>query len=264
MSTETISTHVEDVENQEHAEAMIAKGEQIEQNNNPDQEQRPDWLPEKFKDPQQMAEAYAQLEQKMGSGEEQASPADEAAPVEAQEGEQPNAETVQQAVTEAGIDFNALQGEYNEQGGLSDATYDTLAEAGFSKDLVSSWIKGQEALNSSYESSVYESAGGKEEYAAMTQWASENLSQAEIAAYDRSVDSGDIEMVKLAITGLRSKYQAVEGSDPSLIGGQSTSSTGGNYSSWSEVTAAMKDTRYETDPAYRQQVANKLNRSNIK
>jgi len=98
----------------------------------------------------------------------------------------------------------------------------------------------------------------------MTQWASENLSQAEIAAYDRSVDSGDIEMVKLAITGLRSKYQAVEGSDPSLIGGQSTSSTGGNYSSWSEVTAAMKDTRYETDPAYRQQVANKLNRSNIK
>ena len=261
MSTEELSTHQEQGENQEHVDAMIAKGEQIEQNNNPDQEQRPEWLPDKFKDAQQMAEAYAQLEQKMGSGEEPA--AAEAAPDEAQEGEQPSAETVQQAVADAGIDYNALQGEYNEQGGLSDATYDTLAEAGFSKDLVSSWIKGQEALNSSYESSVYESAGGKEEYAAMTQWASENLSQAEIAAYDRSVDSGDIEMVKLAITGLRSKYQAVEGSDPSLIGGQSTSSTGGNYSSWAEVTAAMKDTRYETDPAYRQQVANKLARSNV-
>lgn len=261
MSTEELSTHQEQGENQEHAEAMIAKGEQIAQNNDPDQEQRPDWLPDKFKDVQQMAEAYAHLEQKLGAGEESTV---ETVTEEAQEGEQPSAETVQQAVSDAGIDFNALQGEYNEQGGLSDATYDTLAEAGFSRDLVSSWIKGQEALNSSYESSVYESAGGKEEYAAMVQWASENLSKAEIAAYDRSVDSGDIEMVKLAITGLRSKYQAVEGSDPSLIGGQSTSSTGGNYSSWAEVTAAMKDTRYETDPAYRQQVANKLSRSNIK
>lgn len=261
MSTENLSTHQEQGENQEHVDAMIAKGEQIEQNNNPDQEQRPDWLPDKFKDAQQMAEAYAQLEQKLGSGGEAT---EEAPPVETQEGEQPSAETVQQAVADAGIDFNALQGEYNEQGGLSDATYDSLAEAGFSKDLVSSWIKGQEALNRSYESSVYESAGGKEEYAAMTQWASENLSQAEIAAYDKAVDSGDIEMVKLAITGLRSKYQAVEGSDPSLIGGQSTSSTGGNYSSWAEVTAAMKDARYEIDPAYRQQVANKLARSNIK
>ena len=262
MSTENLSTHQEQGENQEHVDAMIAKGEQIEQNNNPDQEQRPEWLPDKFKDAQQMAEAYAQLEQKMGSGEE-ATQEEVEAPTEEAEGENPSAETVQQAVTDAGVDFNALQGEYNEQGGLSDATYDTLAEAGFSKDLVTSWIKGQEALNSSYESAVYESAGGKEEYAAMTQWASDNLSKAEIAAYDKSVDSGDIEMVKLAITGLRSKYQSVEGSDPSLIGGQSTTSTGGNYSSWAEVTAAMKDTRYETDPAYRQQVANKLARSNV-
>ncbi len=49
-------------------------------------------------------------------------------------------------------------------------------------------------------------------------------------------------------------YQAAEGSDPSLIGGQATSSTGGIYSSWAEVTSDMSDPRYESDPAYRQSV----------
>ena len=97
----------------------------------------------------------------------------------------------------------------------------------------------------------------------MIGWASDNLSESEIAAYDRVVGSGDLDMVKLAVSGLQSKYQTVEGSDPALIAGQSASSTGGNYSSWAEVTTAMRDPRYQSDPAYRQSVADKLGRSNI-
>ena len=97
----------------------------------------------------------------------------------------------------------------------------------------------------------------------MLEWAADNLSPQEIAAYDKAVDSGDIDVVKLAVSGLKSKYQSVEGADPSLIGGQSSNTTGGTYGSWAEVTAAMRDSRYDVDPAYRQQVANKLARSNI-
>ena len=70
-------------------------------------------------------------------------------------------------------------------------------------------------------------------------------------------------MVKLAVEGLRSKYQAAEGSDPALIAGQSAPSSGGNYSSWAEVTQAMRDPRYKSDPAYRQSVTSKLERSNV-
>jgi hypothetical protein len=70
-------------------------------------------------------------------------------------------------------------------------------------------------------------------------------------------------MVKLAVSGLQTQYQAAEGTDPSLIGGQSSNSTGGNYSSWAEVTQAMSDPRYNSDPAYRQSVSTKIARSNI-
>ena len=258
-----INTHEDQGESQEHVDAMIAKGEQIEQNNNPD---RPDWLPEKFKDPAQMAEAYAQLEKKMGQGQSEEPAAEEqpaGEPTSEDTGNQPEASEVREAVETAGVDFDALQSEYNEHGELGEAALQKLADAGFSNDLVKSWIQGQESLNTGYQNSVYETVGGEESYKEMLTWAGDNLSQAEISAYDRAVDSGDIEMVKLAVDGLKSKYQSVEGSDPTLVSGQSASSSGGNYGSWAEVTAAMRDPRYKTDSAYRQQVSSKLERSNV-
>ena len=65
---DNMNTHEEQGESQEHVDAMVAKGEQLEANNNPNQEERPDWLPEKFKNVEQMAEAYSNLEKKMGEG----------------------------------------------------------------------------------------------------------------------------------------------------------------------------------------------------
>lgn len=258
MSTENLSTYEEQGENPEHTQAMIEKGEQLEANNNPDIPERPDWLPEKFKSAEQMAEAYAQLEQKMGSGnQEQAEETSETPPPRA------NATEVVEALDNVGIDFDSLQQEYNEQGGLSETAYNALEEKGFSKDLVDTWIKGQEASNAEYQSAVYNTVGGEESYREMITWAADNMSPQEIAAYDRAVDSGDLDMVKLAVSGLQQKYQAVEGSDPSLIGGQSANSTGGTYDSWAQVTTDMRDPRYESDPAYRQQVTSKLGRSQL-
>ncbi len=139
-----------------------------------------------------------------------------------------------------------------------------LEEAGFSQDLVNSWIKGQEALAANYQSSIYDSVGGEEAYGQMIDWAGDNLSEAETAAYDRAVSSGDLDVVKLAVAGLRSQYQAAEGSAPTLVSeSQSASSTGGVFNSWAEVTQAMSDSRYESDTAYRQQVSSKMARSNL-
>jgi hypothetical protein len=257
--TDNINTHQEQTESQEHVDAMIQKGEELEARNEPNQEERPDWLPEKFKNVEQMAEAYNHLEKKLGSGESEAEEetAEEAPPVATEEGD------VREVVEKAGVDFDSLQGEYNETGGLSEDAYKKLADAGFSQDLVDSWIQGQEALMTDYQSAVYESVGGEESYQQMTSWAADNLSQSEIAAFDRAVDSGDIDMVKLAVSGLQTKYQAAEGTDPSLIEGQSSNSSGGTYSSWAEVTSAMRDPRYKSDPAYRQSVTSKLERSNV-
>jgi len=263
--TEQISTHEDvspDAESQAAHEAeMVKVAEELEAKNNPDAEQRPDWLPEKFKSAEQMAEAYANLESKLGSNE-QAQETPEETTTELTE--QAEASDVQQAVENAGVDFNALQGEYNEQGGITEDSYTKLEEAGFSKDLVDSWIKGQEALTANYQSAVYDSVGGEGAYGEMTSWAQDNLSQGEIQAFDKAVTSGDLDMVKMAVTNLQSKYQAAEGTDPTLVSeGQSSNSAGGVFNSWAEVTSAMNDIRYESDFAYRQQVATKLGRSQL-
>jgi len=265
--TDTINTHEEQSESQEHEDAMVAKGEQIEANNQGDE--RPEWLPEKFKTPEDMADAYSNLEKKMGEGEstgnveEPETVSQDEQSTESETNEQPSGSEVQKAVEAAGVDFDSLQNEYNEQGGLSEEAYAKLADAGFPQDLVNSWIQGQEALANDYQSSVHNIVGGAEAYSEMISWAGDNLSETEVAAYDRAVDSGDLDMVKLAVSGLQAKYQAVEGADPSLIDGQSAPSSGGNYSSWSEVTSAMKDPRYQSDPAYRQSVTDKLARSSV-
>ncbi len=263
--TEQISTHEDvspDAESQAAHEAeMVKVAEELEAKNNPDAEQRPDWLPEKFKSAEQMAEAYANLESKLGSNE-QAQETPEETTTELTE--QAEASDVQQAVENAGVDFNALQGEYNEQGGITEDSYTKLEEAGFSKDLVDSWIKGQEALTANYQSAVYDSVGGEGAYGEMKSWAQDNLSQGEIQAFDKAVTSGDLDMVKMAVTNLQSKYQAAEGTDPTLVSeGQSSNSAGGVFNSWAEVTAAMQDTRYESDVAYRQKVAAKIGRSQL-
>lgn len=272
MNDQQMNTHEPEAESAEYVQEMVEKGEQLEKNNDPNQVERPEWLPEKFESAEQMAEAYANLENKLGSqDQEEYEVSDEDAPdylvedenEEVEYDENTSASDVQDAVETAGIDFDVLQNEYNELGGLTKDAYDALQEAGFSPTLVDSWIAGQEALANDYQTAVYDSVGGQEAYSNMIEWAADNFSEQEIASYDRAVNSGDTGMAQLAVEALSTRYQAAEGVEPSFIQGEATNSAGGSYSSWSEVTAAMKDSRYESDPAYRQQVANKLARSNV-
>ena len=262
---EQISTHEEVAPNADtqaaHEAEMVKVADELEVRNNPDAEQRPDWLPEKFKSAEQMAEAYASLESKLGSNEQAQETTEETTPEVTREAE---ASEVKEVLDKAGVDFNALQSEYTEQGEVSADSYAKLEEAGFSKDLVDSYIKGQESLNANYEKAVYDTAGGQDAYGELIRWAGDNLQQGEIAAFDKAVSSGDVDMVKMAVSGLQTKYQAAEGTDPTLLSeGQSSNSTGGVFNSWAEVTAAMNDTRYESDVAYRQKISAKLGRSQL-
>lgn len=246
-----------------HEEEMIKVAEQLEQSNDPD---RPDWLPDKFKDVEQMAQAYKHLEAKLGSNnqeQEQEEVVQEEVVEEQVVNNAPSTDEVAEVINASGLDYNAMQEEYNETGELSQATMDSLAEKGFSNELVNSWVQGQQALLDNFQDAVFNSVGGKEAYGEMQKWASDNLSESEIQAFDRAVTSGDIELVKLAVSGLQTQYQSAEGSEPSLIteGQTATSSTGGTFGSWAEVTQAMQDARYESDVAYRQQVSEKLARS---
>ena len=95
-------------------------------------------------------------------------------------------------------------------------------------------------------------------------WASENLSEAEINAYNTTVNGKNIEATKLAIAGLNARYKNAEGIEPNLSKGERPSSSNASgYRSWAEVTAAMSDQRYSKDVAYQADVQAKLKNSKL-
>jgi len=96
----------------------------------------------------------------------------------------------------------------------------------------------------------------------MVEWAKESLTEQEISRYNRAIDTNDPEIMEQAIMGLAYRYQKENGNAPRLLGGEGAGSSGG-FESVAQLTAAMSDPRYSTDPAYRKQVEQRLARSNI-
>ena len=202
-------------------------------------EDRPEWLPEGFNTPEELAKAYEELANK---GED-TSEAEEAA---------------EEAVAKAGLDMGSLEAEYAEKGELSEKSLKTLEEAGISREMVDTYIKGQEAMLQVYEGSVMEVAGGKDAYESMIKWAGQNMSAEEIEAYDEAVNSFDMKKAKFAVSSLKARYEAKFGKTPtSALDGRGSTAEAG-YSSTAEMERDMNDPRYQTDPAFRASVARKM------
>ena len=166
---------------------------------------------------------------------------------------------------ETPFDMEALTQEYAETGGLTDASYKTLADAGISRDYADTYIAGVKALGEQIGNQVMSSVGGQDEYSTMVEWAKTNYSEQQIEAYDNAVNSGDVNSAMLAAKGLMADYQGSTGKEGTTYGGESpTGDTSGNvFRSNAEVVQAMRDPRYESDMAYRQDVLDKLDRSEI-
>lgn len=110
---------------------------------------------------------------------------------------------------------------------------------------------------------IQASVGGTEEYQSMIQWASQNLSEQEVGMYDTVMDRGDPLAMFFAVQALNARYQDAIGYDGDLLTGQSPRNTSDAFRSQAELVAAMSDPRYDRDPAYRADVADKLERSNL-
>ena len=110
---------------------------------------------------------------------------------------------------------------------------------------------------------IQESIGGTEEYQSMIQWASQNLSEQEIGMYDTVMDRGDPLAMFFAVQALNARYQDAVGYDGEMLTGSAPRNTSDAFRSQAELVAAMSDPRYDKDPAYRADVADKLERSNL-
>lgn len=212
------------------------------------EEQRPEWLPEKFKNPQDLANAYGELE-KQFTQSRQSEPEDST-----------QEQSAEEVVESVGLDFTEMSNEYMENGQLSEETYKALENRGIPSDIVDAYIQGQESLADRVRGDVFNTVGGEDNYKEMTSWAAQNMNEAEKDAYNSAVNSGNLDQAKLAVEGLASRYRAVNGTQPNLVGGRPSEAMD-NYQSWAQVTTDMKNPMYSKDPAFREQVERKLGRS---
>ena len=118
-------------------------------------------------------------------------------------------------------------------------------------------------LSQEDEQVILDSIGGQENFAAVQEWAKDNLNQEELEAYNREVNSGDYYRARNALQSLYYAYQDNTGYEPDLIGGKLSANSSDVFRSSQEVMAAMSDPRYLQDPAYTQDVQDKLIRSEV-
>jgi hypothetical protein len=216
----------------------------------------------KFRDAEELEQAYIELQKKFSSRntkEEEPEQQEEEVEVEEEDSESAN---ILEALWEEG-----LQGKFSE---------DTLKELSnlSSADLAKLYLEYRaeaERGNTSKEVDITDSdlsdlrgiTGGDDEYGSMMRWAADNLTQKEIDRYDSVMDTGDKNAMTFAVEALFSRYQDAVGVDGQLLTGKAASSTKDIFRSQAEVVRAMSDPRYDTDPAYRQDVFAKLERSNL-
>ena len=110
---------------------------------------------------------------------------------------------------------------------------------------------------------LFEMVGGEKAYNSMIQWAGQNLSQEEIQMYDQVMASGNASSIYFAVQALANKYGEATGSDGQLLTGKGTANQTQGFRSQQELVQAMSDPRYDRDPAYRQEVMQKLENSDV-
>lgn len=265
-ATITDATENQDLGQSEHDQAMIAASEgKPAPQQEASQEDRPEWLPEKFKTAEDMAASYAALEAKLGR--DNASATEESAETSTEE----SAETSTEAAEEA---LNAIPEEsfsrYSQEvadGGLTEDSYNELAKVGLPKAVVDSYIKGQQALQDATIKDVMSVVGTQEEFTKVGEWYKNNGDQAILSAYSASLESGDTEVTKGLLKTIHEAYKSATGVQGVRASGvPSNGNTSDVFRSQAELVAAMRDPRYKgnsRDEVYVRSVEAKLARSPI-
>ena len=245
----------------------------------------------KYKDAEALEKAYIELQQKMGEQEGKA----EEAPLPSDQWEAVPGKSGY--TDDGGVDYDAVDQVYGEQlsglfkdadldpwviskhfheneGSITDDMYTQLENTGLSRTAIDSYLAGRAAqmgygqtsddsVDQAYVDDMYKMAGGKRSYERMTDWARENLSKDDQEAFNDVTSTGNKSAVRFAVKALMGQYEDSVGRQPTLVTGKNARSAA-TYRSMAEVVRDMEDSRYEKDEAFRYDVMQKLERSNLK
>jgi len=254
----------------------------------------------KYKTAEELEKAYGELERKLGEKGDKDSETDNK--TEVQESDEVSKETKKTSedskdfyLEDGNVNYDSVESQYGEQlgkifkesnvdpwsinnhfhennGTITEDMYSQLSEAGLARNTVDTYLDGvratagyaNEDLTSRQIDTVRNSVGGEAEYSKIVNWASNNLSKDEIQSFDELIGTGNVGAIKLAVGGLKSQYEEANGYEGRMLTGKPPKASGDVFRSQAEVVAAMSDPRYDRDPAYRQDLIEKLDRSEVK
>ena len=218
----------------------------------------------KYKDAQELEKAYVELQKKLGSNE----------PQEDVEQTSATEETEETSLSDGASLISSANDEYYaNEGKLSEETLEKFSGMS-SKELVEAYLEVQntDAFKNKSEAAdlsdadineVKNFAGGESQYDNLITWANSNLDDKSKDAFDSIVNSGSVDAIKIAVSGLKSQYEAANGFEGKMYTGKAPKGQTDTFRSQAELVQAMSDKRYDRDPAYRQDVIEKLDRSNL-
>jgi len=250
----------------------------------------------KFKSVEDLAASYKELEGKLGTITEEAPATEE---VEESTGVPEGYEDFYQE--DGTVDYSSVNENYGEilgeifkensidpykisaefhknEGEIPEEMYQSLLDAGLSKNAVDSYLTGRAAemgyteegeegavdeLATAEVKDIRDSIGGDEAYSKMVGWALENLPTPEIEAFNDATNTMSGPQLSMMVQGLYTRYQNAMGVEPNLYSGKSASSGVTPYRSTAEVVAAMGDPRWEKDVTYTEQVKARLENSSV-
>ena len=217
----------------------------------------------KYKSAEELEKAYKELESKLGQQEtvEKAEPESEPEPTSLSDN--------------ANIITSASDEYYKNDGKLSPETLQKFQSMS-SQDLVNAYLEVTKSpdwqaqppsevadISDAQINQVKNAAGGDAAYQNMIQWAGTNLDAQSIQAFDQIINTGSLDAINFAVKGLKSQYDAANGVEGTMVQGKAAPNRGDVFRSQAELVAAMSDRRYDNDPAYRQDVIEKLDRSDL-
>ena len=256
--TDTVTT--EDTLTPDEQESLKV-GEELES-------QQESLLAGKYKNAEELEKAYVELQKKMG---EKSEPDTEEVESETETVDEESSEDAPEMSPVAELITSASDEYFKNGNKLSPETLEKFSSMS-SQDLVKAYMEvqsqqpqgqAQEAadLSDAEINTVKNYVGGDQAYQNITSWAADNLDKQSIEAFDSIVNTGSVEAIKLAVNGLKNQYEQANGYEGKMYTGKAPTSTKDAYRSQAELVAAMSDQRYDNDPAYRQDVIAKLERS---
>ena len=232
-------------------------------------EEQGELLAGKYKNAEDLEKAYVELQKKLGDKD---GVSEEGQETEEVTDESESEETKAEKSAAVSL-LETANDEYFANGNtLSKETLDKFSELS-SQELVSAYMEFQKSNPASNQSEVdvttaeinkiQNSVGGEAQYNKLVTWAGDNLSADKIKAFDDLVGTGNSAAIQLGVDALKSAYDAANGYEGRMLTGKAAETRGDVYRSQAQLVKAMSDPRYDNDPAYRQDVVAKLERSDI-